>query len=70
MKNPRNEEDYTIEEEAKNNQQSGEESILAKLLHIAKIAQHPTFENLPEDLPKDLPTYKLKNDQHYYVNTP
>jgi hypothetical protein len=32
MKNARNEEDYIIEEEAKSNQQRGEESILVKLL--------------------------------------
>jgi len=62
MKNARNEKDYTIEKEAKSNQQRGEESIIAKLFHIAKISQHPTSE--------ELPTYKLKNDQHYYVNTP
>jgi hypothetical protein len=38
MKNARNEKDYTIEKEAKSNQQRGEESIIAKLFHIAKIS--------------------------------
>jgi len=33
-----------------------------ELLHIGEIIQHPTS--------KDLPTYKLENDQHYYVDTP
>jgi hypothetical protein len=47
MKNAGYEKDYTIEEEVKNNQQRGEESIPSKLLRIAKIAQHPTFEDLP-----------------------
>jgi hypothetical protein len=36
VSNAGKEEDYKIEEEAKNNLQWGEESIVAKLLHIAK----------------------------------
>jgi hypothetical protein len=30
--------------------------------HIGEIVQHPTFE--------DPPTYKLENDQRYYVDMP
>jgi len=53
------EKDYTIVEEVENNQQSGEEFVVAKILHSVEIVQHPTFE--------DLPIYRLKIDQHYYV---
>jgi hypothetical protein len=34
--------------------------VVAKILHSVEIIQHPTFE--------DLPIYRLKNDQHYYVD--
>jgi hypothetical protein len=36
MNNARSEKDYTIEEEAKNNPQWGEEFIASKLLHIVE----------------------------------
>jgi hypothetical protein len=35
LNNVKNEEEYTIENEAKNNPQWGKESIVAKFLHIA-----------------------------------
>jgi hypothetical protein len=60
--NARNEENYIIKEEVENNLQWGKESAIVELLHIVEIDQHPTF--------KDLPIYRLKNDQHYYVDIP
>jgi hypothetical protein len=62
INNAKSEEDYTIEEETKNNQQRGENFVAAKLLHIGETIQHLTSENLP--------TYRPKNDQHYYVDMP
>jgi len=62
INNAKSEEDYTIEEEAKNSQQWGEDFAVAELFHISETIQHPTF--------KDLPTYMLKKDQCYYVDTP
>jgi ribosomal protein S8E len=47
MSNVGSEKDYRTKEEAKNNLQWGEESTTRKLLHIAKINQHPRFEDLP-----------------------
>lgn len=47
MNNVRSEKDYTTQEEDQNNQQWGEEFVVAKLLHIAKTIQHPTSKNLP-----------------------
>jgi hypothetical protein len=47
LNNVKNEEEYTIENEAKNNPQWGKESIVAKFLHIAEIYQCPTFEDPP-----------------------
>jgi hypothetical protein len=55
-------EKYTIKEETENNQHWGEDSTTTELFHIGEIVQHPTFE--------DLPTYKLENDQRYYVDMP
>jgi hypothetical protein len=48
---------YTIEEEAKNNQQWGEDFVVMKFFHIGETIQH-------------LPMYMLENDQHYYVDMP
>jgi hypothetical protein len=62
LNNARNEEEYTIENEAENNPQWGEEFVVIELLHIAKIDQCPTS--------KDPPIYRPKNDQHYYVDMP
>jgi hypothetical protein len=56
------EEDYKKKEEAENNQQWAEDFVITNLFHINEIAQYPTS--------KDLPTYKLKNDQCYYVDMP
>jgi hypothetical protein len=62
INNAKSEEDYTTEEEVENNQQWGEDFDVIKLLHISETVQHPTS--------KDLPMYRLENDQHYYVDTP
>jgi hypothetical protein len=40
LNNVRNEEEYTTENEAENNPQWGEESIITKLLHIVETHQH------------------------------
>ncbi len=60
MSNVRNEKNYVLKEEAKNDPQWVEESIIVKLLHISKIYQHPRS--------KDLPIYRSQKDQCYYVN--
>jgi len=60
--NSKSEKNYTTKEETDNNQQWGEDYATAKLLHIGETVQHPTFE--------DLPTYRIENDQRYYVDTP
>jgi len=62
LNNARNEEEYTIENEAENNPQWGEEFIAIELLHIVEIDQCPTS--------KDPPIYKPENDQRYYVDMP
>jgi hypothetical protein len=54
------ENNYKKKDEAENNQQWGEDFAIPNLLHIGKIVQYLAS--------KDLPTYKPKNDQHYYVN--
>jgi hypothetical protein len=60
--NVESEEDYKRKDEAKNNQQWGEDFAIANLLHIGEIIQYPKSKNLP--------TYNLENNQHYYVNMP
>jgi hypothetical protein len=59
INNAKIEEDYTTKEEGENNQQWGEDFAIAKLFHIGSTSTS-----------KDLPTYMLENDQHYYVDTP
>jgi hypothetical protein len=60
MSNVGNEKNYILKEEAENDPQWVEESIIVELFHISKTYQHPRS--------KDLPIYRSQNDQHYYVN--
>jgi hypothetical protein len=55
-----NEEDHTIEDEAKNNPQWGEGFATIELMHIIETNQHSTSE--------DLPNYMPKTNHHYYVD--
>jgi hypothetical protein len=60
LNNGGSEEDYTIENEAKNNPQWGDGFVIIEFMHIVETNQHPTS--------KYLPNYMLKNDHRYYVN--
>jgi hypothetical protein len=60
--NARNEKEYIIKNEVKNNLQWGEESTTIEFLHMVETDQHLTS--------KDPPIYRPENDQHYYVDMP
>ncbi len=62
LNNAGSEQEYTTENEAKNNPQWGEEFVIIELLHIVETYQCPT--------PEDPPIYRPKNDQRYYVDMP
>jgi len=53
---------YTTYEETNHNQNWGEEFTVVKKLDI--------IQTIQQIITKDLPTYRLKNDQCYYVYMP
>ncbi len=59
LNNSTSETNYTTKKEVEINPQWGEN---AKLFHVIETYRHPTFE--------DLPIYKTKNGQCYYLYTP
>jgi hypothetical protein len=60
INNEGSENDYTIHSKINDNKICGQEFIVAEFLHVAKTIQQIII--------KDLPTSRLKNDQHYYLN--
>lgn len=59
INNQGNKYDYTIDQNVNHNQDQGEEFIITKLLHMAKIIQQIVV--------KAMPTNMLKNDQDVMV---